>query len=205
MPAPFSNMKESVYNIINLNVKLVEDFLTLDECKKIYQFIHLNYYNKYQQSHDVMSGNAFLTVDQITDVIGDIDKDLNLNLKNKMQLAIDHYSEEFNISKSVIDKSWILHQNKNSLLHHHTHLNAEGKGMLSGALWIHIPENSSKLEFVHPLEKHLDITNKKPKLLFEPKVGSFVIFPSYVLHGGDSWNQTTQRLVVSFSSHTGEE
>lgn len=198
-------MKESNYNLINLNLKLIEDFITVEDCNKIYKYIHLNYYNNYQKSHDVISGNAFITIDQVTDVIGLLDSDLQLGLKQKMQDACDQYSEEFNITKSLIDKSWVLHQNKNSVLHHHTHLNAKGKGMLSGALWIHIPENSSKLEFVHPLEKHLDITNTKPKLLFEPKVGSFILFPSYLLHGGDSWNQTTQRLVISFSSHTGEE
>lgn len=197
-------MTEKTFNIINLNVKLVEDFLTLDECNKIYHYIHLNFYPKYQKDHDVMSGNAFLTVDQVPCVIDVIDKDLGLQLKERMQFLIDTYSKQFNISKSFIDKSWVLHQNKNSLLHHHTHLDAKGKGMISGALWIHIPENSSKLEFVHPLDKHLDITDEKPKLLFEPKVGSFIMFPSYLLHGGDSWNQTTQRLVISFSSHTGE-
>lgn len=194
-------MKESVYNIINLNFKLIEDFLTNEECKQIYRYVHLNFYQAYQKDHDVMSGNAFLTVDQIPDVIGVIDKDLNLNLKPRMQEAIDIYSKEFNIGKSVIDKSWVLHQNKNSVLHHHTHLDANGKGMISGALWVHIPQHSSKLEFVHPLEKHLDITDEKPKLLFEPKEGSFIIFPSYILHGGDAWNQTSQRMVLSFSSH----
>lgn len=198
-------MKESIYNIINLNFKLIEDFISLDECKEIYRCIHLNFYQAYQKDHDVMSGNAFLTVDQVPDVIGEIDKKLNFNLKTRMQDAIDQYSTEFNLYKSIIDKSWILHQNKNSLLHHHTHLDADGKGMISGALWINIPDNSSKLEFVHPLEKHLDITESKPKLLFEPKEGSFIIFPSYILHGGAEKNYTTQRMVLSFSSHIKKE
>lgn len=192
---------ETNYNIFSLNIKRIDGFLTEDECKKIHQFLHLTIYPKMQTEHVVMSGNSRITVDRVQNALDLIDEGLNLNLKVRMQEALNVYSKENNIADSVIDKSWVLLQNKDSILHHHTHLNPEGIGMVSGALWVHVPEGSSKLEFVHPLEKHLDITKVKPKMLHEPQVGSFMLFPSYVLHGGDSWNHTSQRLVLSFSSH----
>lgn len=198
-------MNKTIFNIVNLNIKLIDDFLSVDECKKIHQFLHLNIYPKLQKTHEVMGGNSFITVDTVENLLDMIDEGLHTNLKERMQKAVDDYSLENNIAESIIDKSWTVLQNKSSVLHHHTHLNPEGYGMISGAVWISVPENSSKLEFVHPLEKHLDITKDKPKLLFEPKVGSFIIFPSYLLHGGDSWNQTAQRLVLSFSSHIKKE
>lgn len=202
-------MKETTYNIFSLSVKRIEDFLTQEECKIILQNIY-EHTERLQPIHWVLDGDAHVSINVIEDIIPFIDKETGISLKERMQTVIDKYSQENNIIENVIEKSWALIQNKNSILKFHNHLKRSPKlagadSVMSGSLFLETPEGSAHLEFKHPINNHAIITKDNPILKFPPKSGTFMIWPSYVDHGNAAWNTEVRRTVLSFSSYPKQE
>jgi hypothetical protein len=197
-------MNSNVYNVFSLNIKRIEDFITEDECKKIAKCIQLNEDPVLSGLDGILVGDTFVSLNLFQDILIELDKETNNDLKERLQQAVSEYCKEQNIIESFIDQSWVVVQHKESLLKHHTHLDDNGEGVISGALWINIPENSSNLEFIHPFEYHSKITKDKPTLKFPAKTGTLILFPSYVWHGNDAWNHSTNRIVISFNAHKKE-
>jgi hypothetical protein len=196
-------MNETTYNIFSLNIKRIENFITDEECKIICENIH-NHQKRLQNFHRVLRGDAWVSITLHEDILPFIEQETGIVIKEKMQAAINQYSLEQNIVESIITKSWALVQNKNSTLVHHNHLkvnrNFGSDSIVSGVLFIDTPEGSSNLEFLHPIKNHAIITKEGPQLVFPPKSGTFMIWPSYVDHGNDVQNDLVKRTVISFSS-----
>jgi uncharacterized protein (TIGR02466 family) len=104
----------------------------------------------------------------------------------------------------VISNSWFNVQNTGSTLQKHTHPGA----IISGALYVNVDENSSPICFYNP-NPYLSFSEILPTectdftyewFSFKPKLGSLLLFPSWLAHGSNGvQNNTQKRMVISFN------
>ncbi|MDA9722210.1 2OG-Fe(II) oxygenase family protein [Luminiphilus sp.] len=74
-------------------------------------------------------------------------------------------------------------------------------GWLSGVLYVSVPytkneELGGNIQFGAPLDELG--TNLKPKRFIEPKVGTLVLFPSYMWHGTIPFHADETRMTIAF-------
>jgi hypothetical protein len=200
------------FELVSVKVRRVKNFLSVDECNQVRHFALEYIMPQMVRDFELVSGNGLFIGGGVKhrSILDFIDQNCKLNIVERIQQVVNDYSNQENFKDSKVTHSWMYWQNKGGYLKYHNHLrpvlpeNTEFvptvQGILAGALYINVPEGSSNLEVVNPVEHHKDIIKKQPKTIFEPETGSLLLFPCYLLHGGESVNNVPQRIVIGFGT-----
>lgn len=195
-------MNPFLYNLFSIPVFYMSEFLTKQESKILFDFI-LNG-DLVFKNHGALSGNAVSTYDS---QINFLDLSKNKKIKDNIQYCLDNFSEVIGFTKSKISNSWVNIQEKNSLLDEHAH----SMSVLSGALYLNVDANSSRLFFSNPnqaisysaIDNNISTDYNSMFFHLSPNIGDLIIFPSWLRHGSfKDINQTEKRTVISFNTTT---
>jgi uncharacterized protein (TIGR02466 family) len=185
-------------NVFPTLVRAVSNFLTVSECSEIVSNID----RSELAAHKALVGNA------VSNHISQKERSLEsinryFNIKDRLKLELDRYSETTGISNTDFANSWISIQYKNSELQIHTHpLSA-----ISGVIYLQVDEDSSKLNFFNPnpFMNITEISEYTPytfgKFWITPKIGDLILFPSWLSHGSDGINNSDERIILSFNTY----
>jgi uncharacterized protein (TIGR02466 family) len=176
-------------------IKYVSNFLNE---KELNQIIKLTL-NKKLSSHLSLKGKATSTHGLNSDILSNVDNNIVEKIKNK----INEYAVDYGVRKLKLDNSWINIQNKNSVLNKHSHPDS----IVSGALYLKVDKNSSKIYFYNP-NTYLTFVNvfKQTEFscenyFFTPQIGDLILFPSWLMHGSNNEeNNSIERIVLSFNT-----
>jgi uncharacterized protein (TIGR02466 family) len=193
-----------------MNTKFIDAFPTLvlltkllskDQCQDITNYVKtLTNIHK----HNLIEGDGNSNFSIKYNLIKDISNSINScsTLFDDIDAHLKLYMENAGIAHFGIDRSWMNIQEIGSKLLKHSHPGS----FITGALYFEVDENSSNLEIDNPnpfishtpIVKQTKYTNKT--ISITPEIGTLVIFPSWLLHGADTVNQTKERIVISFNS-----
>lgn len=70
--------------------------------------------------------------------------------------------------------------------------------LLSGVLWLRVPENCGDIYFVHPREFETYYTSDRIYQI-KPKEGTMILFPSYFCHGVYKNENESERISLAFN------
>ena len=183
-------IKREIIPLFATPLFVINDFITEKERVKIYDSIKkLNHL-----PHSVISGNGTSTHKANVDF-------LDKGIKDRIQCALDEFSEGYGCYRTKIDTIWSNIQMKGSILKEHVHSNA----LLSGALYINANDgiffhNPNPYIYFTPTNKYTGYNDEYTR--FPVKNCQLLIFPSWLKHGKtDLINKMDDRVVVSFNAH----
>jgi len=97
---------------------------------------------------------------------------------------------------------WTIITGKYGYNRRHNH----GGSLLSAVLYLRVPEKSGRIIFTDPRPNMVMQTNVgrvdtkvKSNVAFDPKVGLFLVFPSYLEHEVDMTMSDSDRIIASFN------
>ena len=171
---------------------VINDFITEEERVKIYQSIK----KVDSLPHTSMSGNATSSHYSEGEEVDFLDEEI----KERIQNALDEYSNGYGCSNTQIDLIWFNIQMKGSALKEHIHVNS----LLSGALYINANDglvfhNPNPYVYTTPTNKVTDFNTEYS--MIPVKNCQLLIFPSWLKHGkNDITTEMDDRIVVSFNA-----
>lgn len=179
-------------------VSRVSSFVSEDACKKISDVC----LNSHKTKHDSIlfdGGSNFTGTSKFLNNF----PQLVLDIENTINLFIQNYSA----NKLIITNSWFNIQNKGSVLKMHVH----PESIISGALYINVDKQSSKIFFENPnyflaylfnqADNEIISPYRFEHVWIEPQLGDLILFPSWLRHGSyNDVNQTDNRIVLSFNT-----
>lgn len=180
-------------------------FLSNEECEKI-----VNIYENKQDifdKHESLPGNSLSSHGNSLkfnlDILQQISEKTQNNLKEKIKSICIEYSKESGFAFSEIENSWINIQTPGTSLSMHTHPFSS----FSGALYLKVDDNSSKIHFINPnpFLSFTTIRDLTPYTFqtywFKPEIGDLILFPSWLNHGSNTdMNGSEKRIVLSFNT-----
>ena len=193
-------MNSNMLSLFSVPVTIVKEFLSTEESKDFFLHVINNKINF--ANHGSLTGDSLSTHGGTKYFFSDPKM---FSLKERVQDQLDIFSNISGFAKSTITNSWVNIQNEGSTLETHSHATSH----LSGAIYLNVDDNSSKLYFFNPnqllLYSSLDDTKFTPfnntYAFLKPSIGDLVIFPSWLLHGSfRDVNNTKNRMVVSFNT-----
>lgn len=196
-------MQSTMYNLFPVPVQLHSNFLSIEEAEKIFFYCK----EKDSKKHSSFLGEATSNHEDDANFLVEIER-LCPGINFKLETIIDNYASLTGLRKQKIFNSWFNTQQKGSVLKTHLHANC----ILSGALYIFVDDESSKLYFNNPnnfikyFEYNYDsLTDYNFEYFYvSPKIGDLLIFPSWLEHGSNgSTNETVDRTVISFNTTLG--
>ena len=127
---------------------------------------------------------------------------LDRNIKDRLQLAVDEFTDMYGKIPTKIVNIWSNIQNAGSRLKEHVHPDS----IISGALYINV-DQSCKL-YVHNPNPYIEFSTKSKdtpynydNVSIDVENGELILFPSWLRHGNLSViNEMDERIVVSFNS-----
>lgn len=180
-----------------------------DIINKLNNFFDNQLTEEYQKNFDAgkkLVGNVTQELDLNNDVL------VNSGWKNFLFFCISKYvyhATQMNVKNITLHGSWIVRQyvNEYNPVHWHT-------GHISGAGYLKVPDTYGK-SFQHSKEKNLNgniqlIHGSKNFLSssiynHEPKLGDFILFPSYLMHQVYPFYETNlERRCISFNASVDE-
>ena len=187
-------MSMLIDNLFPIPVDSIPNFITTEERLKLLDVIKRMEYS----NHSALDGNAGSNhVSQCHNPIDFVDD----NIKQRIQSAVDSYTEESGHAPSKLHTLWSNIQQPGSALREHCHPSS----VLSGALYINVDDTCI-----------LPVHNPNPYVKFEEfykstrynsygvdlKVsnGELIIFPAWLRHGNGIVNQMIDRVVISFNT-----
>jgi|TARA_R110002020_G_scaffold50809_1_gene143817 uncharacterized protein (TIGR02466 family) len=188
--------KGELHKLFPTCVLEVQDFLTQQECKDVLQKVKED--KKNLKKHNSLLGNAATTY-------------LEQNFLSKLNSAIQSsllevgkkYSEIIGFEiQNTFDGSWFNIQNKNSSLKKHNH----PMSTISGIIYIQCDKDSFNTYFHNPnpmlnfTKINKDTESSVDWVAFKPKIGTLLLFPSWLQHGSNfTKNKSKERIVISFN------
>lgn len=193
------------FNIFPTLVYREKNFISSEECKQIV--------NVYENRKDIFEKHDTILGDSLSshanslkfnlDVLQEISEILEYNFKEKIKNICADYSRESGFGFRELENSWINIQNPGSSLNMHTHPFSS----FSGALYLNVDNNSSKLYFINPnpFMSFTSINELTPYTFqsywFQPENGDLIMFPSWLKHGSNGeLNGSEKRVVLSFNT-----
>lgn len=188
-------MKINNLKIFPVLIKYVENFLTIEECKKILK----DFKNIKLTNHFLLKGNAKSSFHNEDKILNKTDK----NILNNLNKISNEYAKELGLKEIVITNSWINIQNQNSIFDKHAHPGS----VISSALYLKIDDKSSPINFFNPNPYAYITPFITPNetnfnyLQFKPKIGDLILFPSWLMHSSENGvNKSKERIVLSFNT-----
>lgn len=179
------------YSLFPTLVNEIVGFLTTEECDLIIKNIDklkLTYF-------PVVDGlSTFYSCNNDLDYI-----ETFLPIKERFQKCFDEYSEMTGYHRCKLSGSWINIQQKNAKLYAHAH----PQSVLSCALYLKVDKKGYKLKFKSS-NPYIKISGPYTKLTnytfnsfkFKPKIGTLILWPSYLIHKSESSNKSNERIVL---------
>lgn len=128
--------------------------------------------------------------------------------KDRFLSQIDNTVKQFGLSQELyIDGSWVVRNKPGSYLKTHVHSGC----VLSGVLWLSVPENSGNLTFLNTnswmssdlfdtSSEHFRQTyNMYSNYSYQPLEGKMVIFPAYLPHSVEQNRSSEDRISITFN------
>jgi uncharacterized protein (TIGR02466 family) len=193
-------MNTNTLNLFSVPVTVVREFLSKEESKEL--FLHVLNNETNFAHHGSLVGDSLSTHGSEKYFFSNPKASF---LKKRVQDQLDVFSHVSGFAKSEIANSWVNIQNEGSILETHSHASSH----LSGAIYLNVDDNSSKLYFFNPnqLLLYTSLDDKKftpfnnSYIFLKPQIGDLIIFPSWLLHGSfRDVNYTKNRMVVSFNT-----
>ena len=193
------SLTNMIIDLFPIPVASFRDFITTEERLKLLDVINgMEYFN-----HSALEGDAGSNhKPQCHNPIDFVDD----NIKQRIQSAVDTYSEESGHVPSKLHTLWFNIQQPGSILREHCHPSS----VLAGALYINVDDTCI-----------LPVHNPNPYVKFEEpykstrynlygtdlKVynGELIIFPAWLRHGNSNVNQMNDRVVISFNTKLNKE
>ena len=182
----------------------IEGFITPEQCADL-----VNYGSALSTTrHGAIHGDGksyFTDTSKFLDLVGDSVESCR-TIKDQIQTEINNFTKTAGFMDChKIGNSWFNIQNVGSTLQKHTHPLAT----ISGALYVNVDENSSPLVFYNP-NPYIDFSSVSETeyteftyswYSFKPKIGTMLLFPSWLSHGSNNiQNNTPNRMVISFNA-----
>jgi uncharacterized protein (TIGR02466 family) len=186
-------INRNIFQAFPVNFFKEENFLSLEHC----DFLK-NFFSEQKADHhplfdgEAKSSHRFNSEIGILDMIPEPLKDL----KQQIQKRIDYFTNTCDLPPCKISNSWFNIQDEGSLANFHAH----PFSALSGVLYVFTDDESSKLEFLNPNYSIFQYNGKDGFLLNDVKIGTLIIFPSYIVHGSRKQNKTMGRTILSFNT-----
>jgi uncharacterized protein (TIGR02466 family) len=127
------------------------------------------------------------------------------NLMGEIQNCVNDFSKQLSLNPTKIYDSWINILNEKGSVGSHRHYNS----VISGALYLHIADNSSSIYFINPTEglRMLEMgyvssyeSEYTPNIhCITPNTGQLILFPSWIEHYVGV-NQSSLRITLSFNT-----
>ena len=184
-------------------VRRIKNFLSVNECKLITENMPPDVFS----THPALWGSATSShtgSSTENNALDHIEKIISIN--DRLNKSITEFEKAYGMKDSKIDNSWMNIQRPESLLKAHAHPSS----IISGALYIKVDDQSSKLYFFNPnpyidfVEYYNEPTgwtsyNYRTSWII-PEVGDLVLFPSWFKHGSEDINKSEERIVLSFNT-----
>ena len=140
-----------------------------------------------------------------------LNHDICAPLKEQVQAGIDeflfdYFKMKFD-GKFFVHRSWVLEQKTGHWSHKHTHPNS----ILSGVMYLDVPEGSGEIQFDKPENYHNWINTDTLRFMVEeyhqyncdiwrifPQAGAMLIFPSHLKHSVMTNRAKESRWSLSF-------
>lgn len=192
-------IEQNIFNIFPIFVFHEENFLSVDQCDRILNFLK----EEKTTQHDLIHGSGTSSHHERpileNSILYKISK-FEPNVVNHIHERIEYLTYVSKTFPCQINFSWFNIQNENSYLLPHAHTNS----VVSGALYINTDEESSSLDFINPnYASFVSYSVNDQSYIYKHKVkrGSLIIFPSYLAHGNfNTINKTNNRVVISFNT-----
>lgn len=190
-------MKTEYINAFPTLVKVIENFITKEQCEDIKKF----FWQTKLKPHALLENGGVSNYDLDSDFLGDVSNSINscTDLKNRIDTLLYEYSFASGITHKVIDRSWANFQPKGSRLVPHTHPSS----CITGALYVSV-ESATPL-ILHNPNPYVKFTAKdnltkytSEEFTIHPKQGMAVLFPSWITHSSDV-SYSEERIVISFN------
>jgi uncharacterized protein (TIGR02466 family) len=156
-------------------------------------------------STSLLSGHAGSRIDITNEILEDYHLPNLSNLLNLIQKNITNYCNQVNLKNQYIVHSWINFNPTHAYNRRHCHPGST----VSGVFYIKYPKDScSPISFFRSREysdygwsKHLikDIPEMNSSLMYTPKEGELILFPSYLEHEVSPNKSKEDRISMSFN------
>ena len=174
----------------------LQNFLESHETAEIHEYLMLL---GQTNRHDAILNDGTSSHGKETNIID------NVNLADRVQTALNHYTDAYGRKRLKVTDSWYSIQNEGSVLKQHTHSGS----IASAVVYINTPQGSNKLYFNNP-NALVEYTNEaivEPNEFnyewysFEAVAGTMIIFPSWLSHGSYYHeNQSESRTIISLNT-----
>jgi uncharacterized protein (TIGR02466 family) len=194
-------MKGDLYALFSTPVMMFNNFISEEERKLLLDEINnIDHYDHGALNNGSKSTHTFNN--RLIDRLAFKNSKLQ-PIKEKINEALNNFSEIWGLGVLELTNSWSNQQTIGSSLKKHCHPDSK----VSGALYLNVDDNSSKIFFYHP-NPYLEMEDFKfdtefnwKKYWFQPENCQLILFPSWLQHGSDeSINETENRTVVSLNS-----
>jgi uncharacterized protein (TIGR02466 family) len=182
-------------------IHVINEFLSPHECDLI-----ISYAKQLQGNpHLAIPENGISSHGSDYSFIDDVELNVKLptSIKSRLKEAFNLYANDAGYPQIELSNSWINFQYPDSQLIKHTHPNS----IISGALYLNVDEDSSKIYFYNPnpyvsFTQYKDVNNYSCEFQwFKPVNGDLILFPSWMAHGSNGErNKTSERVVISVNS-----
>lgn len=189
-------MKLHVHNLFPTAVMEVENFLESHETAEIHEYLML--LGKTSQHGAILN-------DGTSSHGGDTNIIESVNLADRVQTALNFYTNVDGRKRLKATDSWYSIQNEGSVLKQHTH----SSSIASAVIYINTPQGSNKLYFNNP-NPLVEYTNERVVYSneynyewysFNAVAGTMIIFPSWLSHGSYYHeNQSENRTIISVNT-----
>ena len=193
----YFNMKIEFFHLFPTLVIAINNFISEEERLILLKEIN----NLEHHDHGALDNNSKSTFTPDNLLIDNLND--HVNLRRRIDLALNEYAQQYGIADLRLTNSWSNQQTIGSTLKGHRHPNSK----VSGALYINVDENSSKLVFHNPNPYiYIDDFNNQTDTNYraywiQPENCQLILFPSWLEHSsGDAINNTENRTVISFNS-----
>ena len=182
------------YSLFPIPIGSFRDFITTEERLKLLDVIKGMEYSNHSALEGDSGSNHKSQCQNPIDFVDD-------NIKQRIQSAVDSYTEESGHAPSKLHTLWSNIQQPGSALMEHCHPSS----VLSGALYINVDDNSV-----------LPVHNPNPYVKFEELYkstiynsrgidlnvsnGQLFLFPAWLRHGNSTVNHMMNRVAISFNT-----
>ena len=155
------------------------DVFSFDEKTQLYNsFVKL----KDQDALRTYNGTSHLTYG--TNIISVLDMFNLQSIKEKIRLYCNDFLIECGTKFKRVDvnSDWLIGYNKNEYQGEHNHGYVDN--VISGVVYVRVPENSSPIIFSTPTPfiTHACLKNLRDSVFYTPAEGMIIIFPSFLKH-----------------------
>ena len=187
-------MSMPINNLFPIPVASIPNFITTEERLKLLDVIKGMEFSNHSALEGDSGSNHKSQCNNPIDFVDD-------NIKQRIQSAVDSYTEESGHFPSKLHVLWFNIQQPGSILKEHCHPSS----LLAGALYINVDDTC--VLPVHNPNPHVKFEEFYKSTIYNSygidlKVsnGQLLLFPAWLRHGNSTVNHMMNRVVISFNT-----